>query len=179
MEFEFQTDRDNYVNLRQRYVALKLKFVKDRDYKTYKTKDVTKEHREEAKADEEVAQEEDQEAPVPLLVHVYSKLHSIFSNVEVYINNQRFYISKGLYANKFYISNIFKGIKGVLHSKGYQYGEFPGETMETRLFELFFTRRMKMLSMARSMASCCMVNWLFGFSLPLNCYIQIWKLGYE
>ena len=28
------------------------------------------------------------------------------------------------------------------------------------------------------MASCCMVNWRLSFFRLLNCYIQIWKLGY-
>ena len=77
-------------------------------------------------------------------------MHSIFSNVEVYINNQQIYNSKGLYAHKSYISNNFKGAiseyKGVLHCEGYDYEEFPDEIMEAPLSEPFFTRRMKMLS---------------------------------
>ena len=36
-------------------------------------------------------------------------MHSIFSNVEVYINNQQIYNSNGLNAHKSYISNNFKG----------------------------------------------------------------------
>ena len=35
-------------------------------------------------------------------------MHSIISNVEVYINNQQIYNSNGLYAHKSYISNNFK-----------------------------------------------------------------------
>jgi len=66
-------------------LALKLKFVKGRGYETYNSKEVKKEHKEEAKADEEETAEE--EAPVPLVTHVNNILHSIFSNVEVYINN--------------------------------------------------------------------------------------------
>ena len=77
-------------------------------------------------------------------------MHSILSNAEVYINNQQIYNSNGLYAHKSYISNIFKGAiseyKGVLHCEGYDYEEFPDENMEAPLSELFFTRRMKMLS---------------------------------
>ena len=56
-------------------------------------------------------------------------MHSIFSNVEVYINNQQIYNSNGLYAHKSYISNNFKGAiteyKGVLHCKGYDYEQDP------------------------------------------------------
>ena len=56
-------------------------------------------------------------------------LHSIFSNVEVYINNQQIYNSNGLYAHKSYISNNFKAAiseyKGVLHCEGYDYEQDP------------------------------------------------------
>ena len=129
-------------------MALKLKLVRGRGYKTYNTKEVKKEHKEEAKAEEEETAEK--EAPVPLVTHVNTILHSIFSNVEVYINNQQICNSNGLYAHKFYISNNFKGAiseyKGVLHCEQYDYQELPDEIMETPLSEPFFTRRMKMLS---------------------------------
>ena len=45
-------------------------------------------HAEETKADEGARAEEEQEAPVPLVTRVINILISIFSNVEVYINNQ-------------------------------------------------------------------------------------------
>ena len=59
IEFEFQIDRNYYVDLRQTYLALKLKLVKGHGYKTYNTKDVKKEHKEEAKAEEEETAEEE------------------------------------------------------------------------------------------------------------------------
>ena len=143
--FEFQTDRNYYVDLRETYLALKLKLVKGRGYETYKTKELKKEHQEEAKAVEEETAEED--SPVPLVTHVNNILHSIFSKVEVYIN-QQIYNSNGLYADKSYNSNNFKGAiseyKGVLHCEGYDFEEFPGEIMEAPLSEPFFTRRIKM-----------------------------------
>ena len=80
IEFEFQTDRNYYVDLIQTYLALKLKLVRGRGYETYNTKEVKKEHKEEAKAEEEESAEED--APVPLVTHVNNILHSIFSNIE-------------------------------------------------------------------------------------------------
>ena len=67
-------------------MALKLKLVKGRGYETYNTKEVKKEHKEEAKAEENDKVEED--APFPLVTHVNNILHSVFSNVEVYINNK-------------------------------------------------------------------------------------------
>ena len=87
IEFEFQTVRNYYVDLRQTYLALKLKIVRGRGYETHNTKEVKKEHKEEAKAEEEETAE--QEAPVPVVTHVNNILHSIFSIVEVYINNQQ------------------------------------------------------------------------------------------
>ena len=148
IEFEFQTDRNYYVDLRQTYLALKLKFVKGRGYETYNTNEVKKERKGEAKAEEEQTAEEDD--PVPFVTHVNNILHSIFSNVEVYTNNQQSYNSNGLYAHKSYIPNNFKGVifeyKGVLHCEGYDYEEFPDEIMEAPLAKAFFTRRMKMVS---------------------------------
>ena len=148
IEFEFQTDRNYYVDSRQTYLALKLKLVSGCGYVTYNTKEVKKEHREEAEAEEEETAEEN--APVPLVTHVNKILHSIFSNVELYINNQQIYNSNGLYAHKSYISNNIKGAiseyKVILHCEGYDYEEFPDEILEAPLSEPFFTRRMKMLS---------------------------------
>ena len=49
--------------------------------------------------------------------------------MEVYINNQQIYNSKGLFVHKSYISNNFKGAiseyKGVLHCEGYDYEQDP------------------------------------------------------
>ena len=92
----------------------------------------------------------EEDAPVPLVTHVNNILHSNFSNVEVYINNQQIYNSNGLYAHKSYITNNFKGTifeyKGVLHCGGFTYEEFLDEILKAPLSEPFFKRRMKMLS---------------------------------
>ena len=129
-------------------MALKLKLVTGRGYETYNTKEVKKEHKEEAKAEEEETAQED--APIPLVTHVNNILHSIFSNVEVYINNQQIYSLNGLHSHKSYISNNFKGAiseyKGVLRCEWYDYDEFLDDIMETPLSEPFLRRRMKMLS---------------------------------
>ena len=121
IEFEFQTDRNYFVDSRQTYLTLKLKLVKGRGYETYNTKETKKEHKEDAKAEKEETTEEEDD-PVPLVTHVNNILHSIYSNVEACINNQQIYNSNGLYAYKSYISNSFKGAiseyKGVLHCEG-------------------------------------------------------------
>ena len=90
IEFDFQTGRNCYVDLRQSYLALNLKFVKGRGYETYNSKEVKKEYEEEAKRVGE-RPEEVKQAPVFLVTHVNNILHSIFSKVEVYTNNQQNY----------------------------------------------------------------------------------------
>ena len=131
--------------MRQTYLALKLKLVRGCGYETYKTQEVKKEHKEEAKAEEEETAEKD--APVPLVTHVKSILHSIFSNVEVYINNQQTYNSDGLYAHTSYNSNNFKGAifeyKGVLHCERYDHEEFHDKNMEAPLSEHFFQKEIE------------------------------------
>ena len=76
-------------------------------------------------------------------------MHSIFSNVEVYTNNQQIYNSNGLYAHKSYISNNFKGAiseyKGLLRFEGYDFEAIPDEVQDSPLFDLFFSRRLKLL----------------------------------
>ena len=51
IKFEFQTDRNYYVDLRQTYLAVKLKLIRGCDYATYNSKEVKKEHKEEAKVE--------------------------------------------------------------------------------------------------------------------------------
>ena len=150
IEFEFQTDRNYYVDLRQSYLALKVKLVKGRGYDTHKSKEAKKEHKnEEQPTDAAANDEEDDTNSVPLLTYVNNIMHSIFSNVEVYINNQQIYNSNGLYAHKSYISNNFKGAiseyKGVLHCEGYDFEENPDDIQDSLLSDPFFSRRMKML----------------------------------
>ena len=119
-EFELETDGNHYADLRQMCLVLKLKIVKGHGFETYNTKAVEIEHKKEAKAVEETsAAKEEQEPPFLLVTHGNNNWHSIFSNVEVYDNNQQIYNCNGLRAQKPYISNNFKGAiseyKGVLH----------------------------------------------------------------
>ena len=67
IEFEFQRDWNYYVELRQTYLALKLKTFKGRGYETYSSKEVKKDHKEEAKVYEPL--EEEEESPVPPVIH--------------------------------------------------------------------------------------------------------------
>ena len=101
-------------------------------------------------------------------------MHSIFSNVEVYINKQQIYNSNGLYAHKSCISNNFEAAiseyKGVLHCESYDYQQDP-EDITNPLPDPLFTRRMKLISRPDGFM-------LYGklgidFSQLLNCSIQI------
>ena len=150
IELEFQTDQDYYVDLRQPFLALKLKFVKGRGYDTYESKEKEKEHKDESVVFTETGtDDEEEQEEVARVTYVNNIMHSIFSNVEVYINNQQIYNSNGLYAHKSYISNNFKAAiseyKGVLRCEGYDYEQDP-EDISNPLPDPFFTRRMKLLS---------------------------------
>ena len=52
----------------------------------------------------------EREAPVRLVTHVNNILHSIFSNVEVYINNQQIYNSNELYAPSLTFPTTSRGL---------------------------------------------------------------------
>ena len=122
IEYEFQTDRNVYVDLRQTYLALKIKLVKGRGFDTYKTTEKKKEHKGDTvftdTGDDDVEYIEKGEG-VLHITHVNNVLHSIFSNAELYNNNHQIYNSNGLYAHKSHIFTNFKSTltdyKAVLH----------------------------------------------------------------
>ena len=130
-------------------MALKLKFVKRRGYDTNESKEIKKEQKDESVAFTETGDDEEEQEEVARVAYVNNIMHSIFSNVEVYFNNQQIYNSNGLYAHKCYISNKLKaaisGYKGILHCEGYDY-EQDLEDISNPLPDPFFTRRMKLLS---------------------------------
>ena len=147
--FEFQADRNYYVDLRQSFLALKLKFVKGRGYDTYESKQKKKEQKDESVVFIQTGSDEEEQEEVARVTYVNNIMHSIISNVGVYINNQQIYNSNGLYAQEFFISNIFKATiseyKEVLDCEGNDYEQDP-EDISNPLPDPFFTRRMKLLS---------------------------------
>ena len=131
-------------------MASKLKFVKGRGYNTYESKEKKKEHKAESVVFTETGTDDDEEEKeLARVTYVNNLIHSIFSNVEVYMNNQQIYSSNGLDAHKSYISNNFKAAiseyKGVLHCEGYDYEQDP-EDVPNPLPDPFFTGRMILLS---------------------------------
>ena len=178
IKFEVQTDQNYNIGLRQTYLALKLKFVQNHGYETYQYKHIQQEHKEMAKTDQKT---EEEQVPIPLVTHVNSILHSIFSHVEVYINCPQYYKSNWFFAQNSYLSNNFKGAisdyKGNLTCEGYDYEQYPAEIMEAPLSEPIFTLRMKLLSRHDGFMLYDLKE--VDFFFILNCYFQIWKLGYN
>ena len=130
-------------------MALKLKFVNGCGYDTYESREKKKKHKVESVVFTESGNDEEEQEEVAGVTYVNNIMHSIFSNVEVYITNQQIHNSNGFYAHKSYISNNFKAAiseyKGVLHFEGYDYAQDP-EDISNPLPDPFFTRRMKLLS---------------------------------
>ena len=130
IEFEFQTDRNYYVDLRQSFLALKLKFDKGRGYDIYESQEKKKEYKDESVVFTETGDDEEEEE-VARVTYVNNIMHSIFSNVEVYVNYQKIYNSNGLHAHKTYISNNLKAaiseFKVILHCEGYDHEQDPGD----------------------------------------------------
>ena len=85
-EFEFQTDRNNYTDLRQRFLSLVVKLGKHCGIDPFK-KGVKKEHNE---AEDKKTDVDDNE--VPLIIHVNNIVHSLFSNMEVLKTTSKFTI---------------------------------------------------------------------------------------
>ena len=111
IEFEFQTDRNVYVDLRQTHLALKIKLVKGRGLDTYKTRKKRKEQKEDtvfAETGDDDVEFIGKDKGVPHSTHVNTILHSNFSNAQFYINNHQIYNSNGLLAHKLHISTHFK-----------------------------------------------------------------------
>ena len=127
IEVEFQMDRNYCVDLRHSFLAWELNFVKGRGYDTYEIKEKKKEHNDESVVftTETGTDDEEEQEEVAQVTYVNNVMHSIFSNVEVYINNQQIYNCNGLFAHKSYISNNSKAAiseyKGVLHCESYDY----------------------------------------------------------
>ena len=76
--------------MRQTYLALKSKLVKERGFDTYKTTEKKKKHKEDTvftgTGDDDVEFLGKGEG-VPHITHVNNILQSVFSNADLYINN--------------------------------------------------------------------------------------------
>ena len=79
IEFEFQTNRNYYVDLRQSFLALKLKFVEGRGYDTFESKEKKKEHKDDSVVFTETGTDDsDKEEEVARVTYKNNIMHSIF-----------------------------------------------------------------------------------------------------
>ena len=93
IEFEFQTDRNYNVELRQSFLALKLIFVKGRGYDTYESMEKKKEHKDESVVFTETGRDDsDEEEEVARVTYVNNILHSIFQVLKCTLTISRYTI---------------------------------------------------------------------------------------
>ena len=122
IEFEFETDRSIYLDMRDIHLQIKVGLQKGRLFDDFMKKD------EQGKADMGMSFTDDD---LHYLTHVNNLLHSLFSNCEVYLNNQQVYNSNGLYGHKALISNEFnastRNNEGILACHGYEFEKEPSD----------------------------------------------------
>ena len=176
IEFEFQKDRNVYVDLRQTYLALKIKLVKGRGFDTYKTTEKEKEHKEDTvfaeTGDDDVEFIEEVEG-VPHFTLVNNILHSIFSNAELYINNHEIYNSNG-----FLLTNLtFLTISKVHCQRTTESCIVKGMTMKKiqRIYSKVHFSQVEWNCTVDLTVPCCTASWVSIFIQLRNYYIQIWK----
>ena len=116
IEFEFETYRSIYLDMRDIHLQVKVGLQKGRLFDDFMKRD------EHGKVDMGISFTDDD---LHYLAHVNNLLHSLFSNCEVYLNNQQVYISNGLYRHKVLISNEFnastRNNEGILACHGYEF----------------------------------------------------------
>ena len=120
IEFEFETDRSIYLDMRVIHLQIKIGSQKGRLFDDLMKKD------ERGKADMGLSFTDDD---LHYLTHVNNFLHSLFSNCEVYLYNQQVYNSNGLYGHKALISDEFnastRNNEGILACHGYEFEKEP------------------------------------------------------
>ena len=151
IKFESQTDRNYSVELRQTYLALKLKFVKDRGYGAYNGKEVKKDHKEETEANEEMpAAEEVKKAPAPFVGYVKYILHSIFPLLNCMSTIDEFTTLLEYGRTSLTFPATFRGaslnIREFCTARGTNMRNFRATLWKRLCLSFFFTSTVKMLS---------------------------------
>ena len=122
IEFEFETDRNLYLDMCDIHLSLKLEI----NYSKENCLNILKKEKAELKAKSE---EDSDEEPQTYLTYVNNLLHSLFSNWEVYFNKTMVYNANGLHPHKAQISNEFNlsavSKKGILAFHWYSFEEYP------------------------------------------------------
>ena len=105
------------------------------------SKEKKNEHKDESDDFTEIRTDPEEQKEVARVTYVNNLMHSIFSIVEVHLNNQQIYNSNGLYALKSYVSNNSKAAisenKGFLLCEGFDYEEDPEDITNTLSHQSF------------------------------------------
>ena len=124
IEIEFETDRIIYLDMRDVHLQIKVGLQKGRLFDDFIRKD------KHGKPDMGMSFTDDD---LHYLTHVNNNkiLHSLFSNCEVYLNNQHVYNSNCFYGHKALISNEFnastRNNEVILACHGYEFEKEPGD----------------------------------------------------
>ena len=152
-----------------------------RGYETYIKKQVKKQHIQKARADEETVAEEDQETPVPRAFFVKTFCTQFFfRNWGWHQQSPLLQVKETLCTKILFFQQLQGGhlwIQMSFCSARDTTEQFRDEILESLLSGLFFTRRTKILSRPNGFMLYDKLGVDF-FTLP-NCYIQLWKVGYD
>ena len=122
IEFEFETDRSIYRDMRDIHFQIKVGLQKGRLFDDFMKID------EHGKADMGMSFTDDD---LHYRTHVNNLLHSLFSNCEVYLNNQQVYNSNGIRGHKALISNKFNASSrkndGIMACNGFEFEKEPSD----------------------------------------------------
>ena len=137
------------------------------------------EHKEEAKAEEEETAVEDD--PVPLVTHVNNILHSVFPMLKSTSTINNFTTLKACMRTNRIFPEISRepspNTRKFCTARDTTKKKFLVKLWKRLCLNLFLQGEWKRL--ADLMASCCIVNWGLTFPPLLNCYFQIWEIGYD
>ena len=147
IEFEFQTDWNYYVDLRQADLALKMKLVRGRGYETYNSKETKKSTKKWQKRMRKRRPRRSQRHHF-LVTNVNNICTQFFPMLKCTSTISKFKTPMDCMRTNLTFPTILTEPSlntRVLHYQGYEFEEFPDEIMEAPLSEEFFARRMKML----------------------------------
>lgn len=121
VEFFFQSDYNNFIDMQDIYLKLAVTFF-DR------TSDTTGSDLDEMGSS----------STTSLVIPVNNMMHSLFSNVELYMNGTPVYTSNGLYGHKAFISNEISHTAGMKNSllkcQGYEFDSNPSDGSDRALY---------------------------------------------
>ena len=120
IKFEFETDQSIYLDMRDIHLQIKHGLQNGRLFDDFMKKE------EHGKPDMAMTFND---VDLKYLTHINNLLRFLFSNCEVYLNNQEMYNSNGLYAHKALISNELNAStmnnEGILAFQGYEFEKDP------------------------------------------------------